>query len=122
MILTVEEFEARVSTGLDEGSVQSLLDAAETAITDILGPVGPVQEYHRASGDLIVLTRRADEITTVLEGTTELEDDDYELRADQQTVRRLNTGTNPASYWRGRTDWTYTPADDIDERARVQVE
>lgn len=121
MLLTVEQLRLRISTTLDDDTLESMLDAAELAITGEIGSPDEVQEYLRASGDLIILSRVASELTAVIENDITLDEDDYELRADGQTVRRLRTGPNPASRWRGRVDWTYVPADDIAERERVQV-
>ena len=121
MLLTVEELRLRISTTLDDATLQSLLDAAETAIVGQIGAPDVVQEYLRASGDLLILSRSASELTAVIENDVTLDEDDYELRADGQTLRRLRTGPNPNSRWRGRIDLTYVPLDDMAERERVQA-
>lgn len=121
MLLTVEELRLRISTTLTDASLQSLLDAAETAITGHVGTPDEVQEYLRASGDLLILSRPASELTAVIENDVTLDEDDYELRIDGQTIRRLRTGPNPGSRWRGRIDLTYVPGDDVAERERVQA-
>jgi hypothetical protein len=120
-MLTVEELRLRISTTLDDATLQSLLDAAETAIIGVIGAPDEVQEYLRASGDLIILSRSAAELTLVIENDVTLDEDDYELRSDGQTIRRLRTGPNPHSRWRGRIDLTYVPVDDVAERERVQA-
>ena len=57
---------------------------------------------------------------SVEEGTTVLATDDYEL--NDRTVRRIATGTHPASWWCGDIDVVYTPLDQDDERDRVAAE
>lgn len=120
MILSLAEAREHVTTTLGDAALQRLLDRAEEDIIDVLGPPDSVQEYLHASGDIIMLSRRASAITTILENDVELEDDDYELRANGQTIRRLRTGTTPSTCWRHRVDVTYVP-DDEGKRQGAQV-
>lgn len=133
--LTVEEFRAFVTTSLGDEPLQILLDAAWESIEDLLGPGAPtydapdaVNELVTVHGDLLMLSRAAETIESILEGTTELDPDDYEVRSSGRILRRLRTGTHPASRWgegwphRGRVNVTYTPLSDAANRQRVQME
>lgn len=127
-LLTTAEYEALAGdSGLSTASLQILLDAAEQAITARYGPVGAdVEEIADGGQTYLFLRRRASEITGIVEtdGTTDttLADDDYRLRADGVSLRRLTTGTNVRTYWGGPVEVTYTPADDTADRKRVQSE
>lgn len=121
-MLTIEELAEHVETGLDPDALALLLAAAYEAIDNHAGASGPVQELLTAGrGDLLMLSRRAASITTIIENDIELDDTDWELRASGQMVRRLATGDNPARRWRGRIDVTYTALDDENERDRVAI-
>jgi hypothetical protein len=61
-------------------------------------------------------------VSEVIEGTTTLAADDYELRSTGYTLRRLTGGTNPASFWRDRVRVTYTPLSDLALREVAQIE
>jgi hypothetical protein len=122
-ILTPDELREHIETTLDDVALERLADAAEEAIVGEIGDPGPVNELitPRGTTDLIKLGRRAATVSAVTERTTELDEDDYELRSSGYILRRLNTGSSPASCWRGRVDITYTVSD-LAERARVQIE
>jgi hypothetical protein len=120
-LASVADFRAHVSTTLADGAVQDKLDAAEQEIVRTIGPVGPVSEfYSRVSGPLLMLSRRAAEITTVTEGTTTLAATDYRLRSGT-VVQRLSSGT--PCRWRDRNgiEVAYLPESDVAERIRVQI-
>lgn len=121
MILTPAQFQEHVSTSLGAEALQRLLDAAETAIVARIGLPTPVNELITSHGELLMLSRPAESVTTVIEGTTTLAVDDYQLRSSGMILRRLSTGTNRATCWRGRIDVTYVPLDDAAERERVQI-
>lgn len=127
-ILTVEQLRLHVTSDLSDAALQMLLDAAEEAINAFLGAGAgtydapdAVNELITVQGDLIRLSQPAESIESVIEGTTLLAADDYELRSSGLTLRRLNTGTNPAQWWRRRVDVTYTPLSNAAERERVQI-
>lgn len=113
-------------TVLTDESLLILLDAAAQAIVREHGPSGATTERLSASGDLLMLSRPALTITTVVEDArwapVTLAANDYSLSSSGQTLRRLSTGTNPRYYWHGRVAVTYTPFDDTAERQRVQRE
>jgi hypothetical protein len=114
------------ATVLSDESLLILLDAAAQAIVREHGPSGATTERLSASGDLLMLSRPALTITTVVEDArwapVTLAANDYSLSSSGQTLYRLSTGTNPRYYWSGRVDVTYTPFDDTAERQRVQRE
>jgi len=124
LYLSVDQFRAFVETPLSDEALLILLDAAAQAIVREHGPAGETTERLRARGDLIMLSRPAVTIATVIEdarwAALTLADDDYELSSSGQTLYRLSDGTNPGYHWHGRVDITYTPFDDTAERQRVQ--
>ena len=123
--LTVADLRLYVTSALTDAALQLLLDAADDEIEDV-APSGSVDELlSPGHGDLLMLSRPAESITSVVEGhygaEVTLATDDYEIRSSRQTLRRLRTGTNPAYHWRGRVDVTYVPEPDADQRKRVQL-
>jgi hypothetical protein len=127
-LLTVADFKQfNPNPGVEDDALQLLLDAAEDAIVARYGPVGASYVETVDGGyTYIFLRRRATAITGIVEtvsGTdTTLAADDYRLRADGVSVRRLGDGTNWRSYWGGPVAITYVPADDTNDRMRVQLE
>lgn len=128
-ILTVEQAQGHITTTLGTDELQRLLDAAEEDINNFLGPGAgtydeptAINELITTQSDLLLLGRPAEEILTVIEVTTTLAADDYELRSSGHTVRRLNTGTNPRRWWYGRIDITYVPRTIAATKERVQLE
>lgn len=124
-LLTKDEFKASISgtVAIEDGGLQMLLDAAETAIVGRHGAAGAVTEIHDGGGSYLFLGRRASALTTVSEriGTTDttLVANDYRIRGDGYSVLRLATGDHWGQRW-GLTTVTYTPTDDIADRKRVQ--
>lgn len=128
MLLSVEEFRLLVpSPSIEDEGLQLLLDASEQAITARYGEIGsPVTELVDGGYTYFFLRRRASSIDTVVEtisGTdTTLAEDDFRIRGDGVSVRRLPAGTNDRLYWGDTISVTYTPADDEADRKRVQME
>lgn len=128
-MLTVDELRGHVTTDLDDEALGLLLDAAYEAI-DIAFGVGGSEDYPASitevittGGDLLMLSRPASAVTSVIEGAntpTTLEADDYELLGGQM-VRRARDGTNPQTRWAGRVTVTYTALSDENERDRVAI-
>jgi hypothetical protein len=128
--LTVDEVRGHVETTLEDDALQALIAAAYEAIDMIAGasgsedyPASVTEVISAGSGDLFMLSRPAESITSITEGistTTDLGDDDYELLGNQM-VRRLSGGTNGSSYWRSRMIVTYTPLAMSAERDRVAL-
>ena len=130
-LLTTDQLLDHISTDLGTDALQLLLDAAENDINEILGPVSPVSsndatgtvnELVRVHGDLILLSRPAESIVQVIEGTTTLDPTDYELRSNGRFLQRLHdsTSVNPAWRWHHLVDVTYV-FDDLATRKRVQI-
>jgi hypothetical protein len=130
--LTVDRLREFVSSAVSDSSLQILIDAAFDAIDECIGPPGNVSEFFSVTGDLILLSKRAETIVTVREDAASwtpltLATDDYELRPSGRTLVRSQTGTNPGWFWggprwTGRVDVTYTPFDDTANRVRVALE
>lgn len=125
MTLSVDDLRALHASTLTDAALQTYLDAAYQAIDNYAGETGDVQELLMASGQgpLLMLSRRASNIVSVIEHELTLAADDYELRSSGQMLYRLNTGTNPRRSWRAaRIDVTYSPYLNDDDRDRVAVE
>lgn len=121
-LLTLAEARTHITTSLVDAALQRLLDAAEDAITDAIGPVGNVTETFTAgAGDLIMLSRRASAVVSVNERASALNANDYELYNSGQLLHRRDLGTNPDSRWRGRVIVVYTPVSDVARRKVAQL-
>jgi hypothetical protein len=122
--LSPDQFRLFVPTSLTDEALILLLDAAMQTIVAHAGPWGEISERLHGNGPLLMLSKVPLSIASVVErvgwSDLTLDPDDYELIG--QTLRRLNDGTNPGYYWRGRVTVTYTPLDDMAERQRVQME
>ncbi|HEX5013008.1 MAG TPA: hypothetical protein VFV72_02530 [Candidatus Limnocylindrales bacterium] len=131
-MLDVDELRGFIETSLGDDVLGVWLDAAYEAIDAYAGPAGDSSGDTGATtevitpgpGDLLMLTRPASAITAVTETCygfdTDLALDDVALIGTQM-VRRLRTGTNPSSRWRGRVAITYERLPDANERDRVAV-
>lgn len=126
-----DAFRLHVTTTLGDVALQTLLDAAAEAIAIYAGTYivssGADDEINeiltpRGIGPLLRLSRRAQTITTVIEGTVTLAADDYEVRSSGHVLRRLIDGTNPSLYWRNRVYVTYVPLSDAALREVAQIE
>lgn len=118
---------------IDSTHLQRLLDAAEEAINfhsgvlyavtsgDEQGQVTEIITPKLYAGPLLMLGRRAESIESVIEGETTLAADDYELRSGGLILRRLDTGTNAAGYWRDRVYVAYVPLSDVALREMAQI-
>lgn len=123
LYLSVDQFRAFQPTTLSDESLLILLDAAAQAIITALGYSGETTEWLRGSmGPLLMLSRPALSVTAVVEDSTTLAINDYQLSASGNVLRRTQTGDHPRTAWRGPVDVTYLPRDDYAERQRVQRE
>jgi hypothetical protein len=122
--LTTDQFRAFQATTLADAELAILLAAAWDEIEDAAGPQGTITERLSARGDLLMLSREAESITSVVEdwrsSAVTLAADDYDLSGSGQLLYRLHSGTNPRTYWYGLVAVTYTVADDTAQRQRVQ--
>jgi hypothetical protein len=121
MTLSVDDLRLMHTSALTDAALQVYLDAAYQAIDAYAGVTGDAQDLLTPSGPLLMLSRRAESIVSIIENDITLAADDYELRSSGQMLRRLNTGTNPRSAWWGWVDITYTPYLDDADRDRVAV-
>jgi hypothetical protein len=121
---TVTMLRQFVTSGLSDAVLETYLAAAMDAIDDALGPL-TCKERLATHGDLLMLGREAESITSIVEDARNtaltLAANDYELSDSGQFLYRLRTGTNPAWGWHGRVDVTYVRSDDAAERVRVAV-
>lgn len=119
------------TTTYPQVTIQGYLDSAEQEILAVLGPFvtdasgepEAIEELitTRGSGDLLVLSRRASYIVSLVEGETALASDDYQVMSSGQTLRRLDDGSNPRSAWSGRVRVKYEPLSDAGIRERAQL-
>jgi len=126
LYLTLDQFRAfEPSSTLSDESLLILLQASAADIVGAIGPLGDAVAVLHAHGPLLMLPYRASGIVSVIEDAygapTTLAADDYELSWTAQTLRRLNDGTNPASYWRRRVKVTLSPVDTLAQRQRAQL-
>jgi len=122
LYLSVDQFRAfNAAANLSDEALLILLDAAAQAIIAAVGYSGQITEWLRGGrGPLLMLSRPALTVISIVEDDTTLAADDWELSSSGQTLRRLDDGTNPRWYWYGRVDIAYLPRDDTAERQRVQ--
>lgn len=129
--VTTTIFRLHAATSLANAELQTLLDAAYEAIIMYAGPYlvvsgadDQVNEFitPRGIGPLLRLSRPAESIEQVIEGTSTLAADDYTIGSTGNILRRLNDGTNPCRYWRDRAYITYTPLSDLALREVAQIE
>jgi hypothetical protein len=129
--VSAAEFTAASPNSLDADHLQRLLDAAYEAIILAAGPYLAVSGLDdeideiitpRGIGPLLRLARPAQSITSVIEGETTLAADDYDTGSSGYVLRRLDTGTNPASYWLDRIYIQYQPYSDMALREVAQIE
>jgi hypothetical protein len=124
MILTVTELRGHVTSGLADGDLQRLLDAAEDDITRVAGPLDSATEYRPGGHDSIVLDQRPSAVASVKEmfdtpAVLTLASNDY--RVEGYILWRLWTGTNPRYWWWGRVQVIHTPVQNLAERQRAQI-
>jgi hypothetical protein len=127
-LLTVAQVRAHVETDLADEALERLIDDADAEIIDRAGAVDEqTDEMHGVElATALCLSRRASEITevveTVSEDETTLAADDYSLRAGGLFLDRLSTGTNGRSTWGDSVVVTYTPVDRTARRTRVLID
>jgi hypothetical protein len=137
-LLTVAQFREHVTTTIPDAAVQTLLDAAEAAIVEVVGAPGAVTEYIDArpvgggygpwavgtSYRRVSVGRPIATVTSVTEyvGDTAFVLDATDYRASGYVLTRLPHGTNPRERWGSRIVVVYAPQDEIADRSRVQIE
>lgn len=125
--LSVAEFREHVTTSLGDDAIELLLDAAWQAIAIVAGEEGDVVEVRDGGGSYVFLSRRATSVDSVKEWLgysyeQTLDAADYRLLSDGLSLRRLNSGTTPATYWAGPVEITATAVDDDALRQSLQLQ
>lgn len=119
-LLDVDEVREHIETGLLDGALQRLIDAADAEIIRKLGALASQTEVLPGGRQYLSLARKASAIISASERysvagigyqTISLTADDYRLLADGLRIERLYSGPTPSSVWMGEVDVTYTPAD-----------
>jgi hypothetical protein len=111
----VADLRAQLETDLVDETLTGMLAAAYEAIEERYGPIGPVTETRRPAGALLMLSRRAIEILSVVENDVPREAVDWFLRPSGRILERA-TGT-----WYGQVVVEYQPASDALARDRVAI-
>lgn len=114
--MTLTVLRTLVETDLADAPLQILLDAADEDLTRAVGPdTADICKRDMEGQEFLFLSRPAASITSITEysggATTTLAASDYELQPNGKAIRRLSTGTNPASGWCGTITVSYAPAD-----------
>lgn len=130
MSLTAEEFRAAVvpvTVAMEDAALELLLAGAWAAVTAVAGPGGSITELRDGGATYIILAFRASTITSISERvgdlTTDLDDSDWELRADHRSIRRRSDGENPSTWWAGVAEVEYEAEDGeaAQELAQLQL-
>ena len=121
MTVDLAALRERVGPGPSDDVLEALLAAALEAIDLRYGTASATKrEYVQPFGQWARLGLRASAVTTVLEGTDEVDSDHYALWDGGHYLRRLDDNEDPA-LWNGWVDVTYTPLSEAAERDRVTV-
>jgi hypothetical protein len=111
MALTVAIVREHIETDLSDAALQRLIDAAED---DLGSDTAVVETFIGLGRRTIFLRRPASLISSVVEhasdGDVTLTASDHRL-FEGRMLERLETGTNPATYWEEKTTVTYVPND-----------
>jgi hypothetical protein len=130
--LDLETLRAIVGTGPSDESLQAALDAALEALDNRYGPNtddesggGTATDYLRPFGQWVKLSRRASEITSVLEGSivggmTEVDEADYVLWEGGKYLRRLRDA-EPTRWTSYAVEVEYVPFSEARERDRIII-
>ncbi len=131
-VLIVAELLTHLETDLTDPAIQRLIDDAESEIDERVGELAThTDEFHgETHAQAIFLKRKASAITTVTEeyksgagwSSTVLAADDYELHFNGRQLRRLSTGTNPASTWGDTVTVVYVPLTDAARRLVITID
>ncbi len=127
-LLTAKEIREQVQTDLSDAALQKIYDAELKRIEVKVGKNTAVVETKFALGLVDTFTQRPiGTINSIAERQTPeatqvtLSSDDYRLFGPRG-LRRLDTGTNGASFWGSEVVINYDPIDDIDRRNLALVE
>lgn len=122
---TVARLREFVMTALSDAALRDYLDAATQAVDKALGPATARDRLRGGTGDLVMLNRPAETITSVTEeigdSVVTLAADDHELSDSGMVLRRLRTGTNPRWGWRDHVNVVYVRSAAAAERIRMIV-
>jgi hypothetical protein len=114
-----------LTSSLSDATLGTYLTAALEAVDDVLGPATVTEHVNAGRGDLLMLSREAESIVSIIEderwSALTLAADDYLLSDSGQLLYRLHTGTNPAWIWRGRVAVTYVRDVMAADRIRIAV-
>lgn len=122
-ILTTAQIKEHYNTDAATSAIQRLLDAEEEAIIKVVGNVlTDITQTLIYPPKNIVLSHVATAITSVTEDTVALLSTEYELLDGGRILTRKGWIADGAYIdWGDRVVVVYTPYDDTDSRARVQM-
>ena len=121
---TLAEVRARVETDLDDATLQTLVDGEVEALEREAGGITETETQYASGLKKIVLSRKPNSITSIVERIT-LTADPITLATDdwrqtgQYGLFRVSDGTNPASRWGAEVVIAYVPELDTNLRDRI---
>lgn len=129
-LVTTAEVQEYLETDLTNAQIDDLIADADRLIVRAYGPHtadGDVTEQDRGLSRRLHFDRPFGAIVEVVEYDSRDEPltlavDDFRVWDDGFTLERLDTGTNPRTFWNVRVDVTGTPADDDGIRKRVTLD
>lgn len=133
VISALADLRTNVESGLADAALTRLWYDAEELVEQRFGAVdSQVDEfvvddvaYPFGRDKLLTLTRPVVSITSITEqwfddSATTLASDDYDQR--RRILERLDSGTNPQTYWGHRVIVTYVPVDQTNRRVGVVID
>lgn len=128
MVMTVNEMRDHVETDLVDSALTRILTAEDKVIDKRLGDLAAVTETYLASGlEFLFVKRPIATITSIAERRSETDDptvldaDDYRQLGNRR-LRRLTSGTNPATYWGEEVIVVYDPVNRQEIRDRTLID
>jgi hypothetical protein len=122
-IPTYAEVIARIETDLSQATIEGMIAAAVDAVASRHGPDDERTEDLDASGPVVFLRTRAEEILSIVEGVgateTTLAANDWRLEYNGMAIRRLATGTNQRANWGNRVRVIHAPAGGAARKAAI---
>ena len=120
MAIDLEALRSHVGPGPSDDDLETALAAALEAIDERYGTdETEITEYLQPFGQWVRLGRRASSITSVLEGGTTVETEDFALWSGGRFLRRLS-GDDPIA-WGGMVEVAYEPVSESASRDRVTL-
>ena len=108
-----------------DDTIQMAIDAAEASLDQLVGPLGSDTRVFVGGVPILFLPRPAATIQSVVEHRDPdviLAAGDYELFYRGRELRRDDDGPNPSGVWASMVTVTFTPQEEVIQRAMTIVE